>query len=261
MKGMNYNKVKHDVLAGKKVLAAWCQAASNITAEVLAGSGLDMIIIDCEHGPSDFQMLISQLQAMQGYEAVPFVRAPWNDFVQIKKILDTGVYGVLVPYVQTAEEARQAVAAMKYPPQGIRGVAGSTRAAHFGNDSLGYFQKANEEIMTLIAIETQKGIDNLDAILAVEGLDGVFVGPVDLATSLGHLGNPNFQEVQEKIDYVEQKVIKSGKILMALGNDWESARKKFEKGAQIVICMSDTTSLGALARNNVRSFHAYLGEV
>lgn len=257
---MNRNTVKHAVMEGKKVLAGWAQAASNITAEVLASSGLDMIIVDCEHGPSDFRVLLSQLQAMNGYKAVPFARAPWNDFVQIKKILDTGVYGVLVPYVETAEEAKRAVAATKYPPIGVRGVAGSTRAAHFANNSLDYFTRANEEVMALIAIETQKGIDNLDEILKVEGLDGVFVGPVDLATSLGHLGNPNFPDVQEKIDFVERKVLAAGKVLMALANDWEGAQKKFDKGAQIVICMSDTTSLGALARSNVAKFQEYTGK-
>ena len=148
----NHNTVKEKLEKGEKVLAAWCQAASNITTEVLADSGFDMLIIDCEHGPSDYQTLITQLQAMNGYPAVPFVRAPWNDFVQIKKILDTGVYGILVPYVETAAEARAAVAAVKYPPEGIRGVAGSTRAAHFGHDPLAYFTKANSEVMIIIAI-------------------------------------------------------------------------------------------------------------
>lgn len=255
----NYNPVKHGVKKGEKFLAAWCQAASNITAEVIADSGMDVIMIDCEHAPSDYQCLISQLQAMNGYKAVPFARAPWNDFVRIKKILDTGVYGVLVPYVETAEEAKKAVEAVKYPPYGVRGVAGSTRAAHYGNNGLDYFTRANDEVMVFIAIESQKGIDNLDEILKIKDLDGVFVGPVDLATNLGHLGNPNFPDVQQAIEGIEKKVVDSGKVLMALGNDWESAKAKFDRGAQIVICMSDTTSLGALARENVRKFQEYRG--
>ena len=197
---------------------------------------------------------------MNGYKAVPFARAPWNDFVQIKKLLDTGMYGILVPYVETKEEAEKAVAAVKYPPFGVRGVAGSTRAAHFGNNSLGYFTKANDEVMVFIAIESQKGIDNLDGILSVEGLDGVFVGPVDLATNLGHLGNPNFPDVQEAISAVEKKVLDSGKVLMALGGDWEGTKKKLDAGAQIVIAMSDTTSLGSMARENVKKFREYVGE-
>ncbi len=256
----NYNPIKHGIKEGKKFIAAWCQAASNITAEVLADSGMDILMVDCEHAPSGFETLISQEQAMNGYKAVPFARAPWNDFVQIKKLLDTGMYGILVPYVETKEEAEKAVAAVKYPPFGVRGVAGSTRAAHFGNNSLGYFTKANDEVMVFIAIESQKGIDNLDGILSVEGLDGVFVGPVDLATNLGHLGNPNFPDVQEAISAVEKKVLDSGKVLMALGGDWEGTKKKLDAGAQIVIAMSDTTSLGSMARENVKKFREYCGE-
>ncbi len=260
MTDRNYNPVKHGVKEGKRFLAAWCQAASNITAEVMADSGLDILMVDCEHCPSSFETLLSQLQAMNGYRAVPFARAPWNDFVQIKKLLDTGVYGILVPYVETKEEAERAVAAVKYPPFGVRGVAGSTRAAHFGNSSIDYFTRANDEVMVFIAIESQTGIDNLDEILKIEGLDGVFVGPVDLASNLGHLGNPNFDDVQAAISGVEKKVLESGKILMALGSDWEGSKKKLDAGAQIVICMSDTTSLGSLARDNVRKFREYCGE-
>ena len=114
--------------------------------------------------------------------------------------------------------------------------------------------------MVFIAIESQKGIDNLDGILSVEGLDGVFVGPVDLATNLGHLGNPNFPDVQEAISAVEKKVLDSGKVLMALGGDWEGTKKKLDAGAQIVIAMSDTTSLGSMARENVKKFREYCGE-
>ncbi|WP_319416022.1 aldolase/citrate lyase family protein [Marispirochaeta aestuarii] len=254
MKEKNTNPVKDILNDSGKVLAAWAQAASSITAEVLASSGMDIIMVDMEHGPGDFKDLLSQLQAMNGYNATPFVRAPWNDFVQIKRILDTGVYGVLVPYVETADEAQKAVAAVKYPPHGVRGVAGSTRAAHYGNESLEYFKKANREVMIFIAIESKKGYENIDEILAVEELDGVFIGPVDLATNLGYLGNPGNPEVQKIIEEIEEKVIASGKILMGIGNDWSTVQKKFDKGAQIVICMSDTTSLGTLARSYVGKF-------
>jgi 2-dehydro-3-deoxyglucarate aldolase/4-hydroxy-2-oxoheptanedioate aldolase len=221
---------------------------------VLADAGMEAIVIDMEHSPVDLHTLVTQFQAMNGYPAVPFVRAPWNDFVMIKRILDAGAYGIIVPNVETVEEAKTAIAAVKYPLDGVRGVAGSTRAAHYGNDTLSYFTKANELVMLFLMIESPKGMANLDAILALEGYDGIMVGPVDLATNLGYLGNAQAPQAKSALDQVEAKVLASDKYLMALGSDWQAAKAKFEKGAHIVTCMSDTLSLGALARANVKQF-------
>ncbi|QEN09472.1 2,4-dihydroxyhept-2-ene-1,7-dioic acid aldolase [Oceanispirochaeta crateris] len=250
----NQNDVKTKLQNGKKVLGAWAQAGSNITAEVMADSGMDFIIIDMEHSPIDLPVLVTQFQAMNGYPAVPFVRAPWNDFVQIKRILDAGAFGIIIPNVETVEEAKKAISAVKYPMAGIRGVAGSTRAAHYGNDSLSYFVKANEEVMLILMIESPRGIENLDEILKLEGFDGIMVGPVDLATTMGYLGNPEVPEAKQALESIEKKVIASGKYLMALSSDWEGAKNKFAKGAHLVTCMSDTLSLGVLARKNVDRF-------
>ncbi len=254
MQKKNHNSVKAILKSGGKVLAAWAQAASNITTEVFADSGMDMILIDMEHGPGDYRTLITQIQAMNGYPAVPFVRAQWNDTVHIKRILDTGAYGILVPFVETVSEAESAVAAAKYPPLGIRGVAGSTRAAHFGNESSDYFKTADDEVMVFAAIESRKGYENLDTILSVPGLDGIFIGPVDLATNLGYLADPSAPEVQKVIDDIEGRVVASGKVLMALGGNRDSVEAKFERGAGIVLCMSDTVTLGLAARSNVAWF-------
>ena len=187
MKITNDNYVKKLLKEGKKVTAAWAQAASPITAEILGDAGFDAVMIDMEHGPGDIMMLINQINALKGQPAVPFVRAPWNDFVQLKKILDAGVYGVLVPYVNSAEEAEAAVKAVRYPTEGIRGVAGSPKAPHFGNNSMEYMKKANEEIFLMTAVETPEAVANLDELLKVEKLDGIFIGPMDLATSMGIL--------------------------------------------------------------------------
>ena len=250
----NKNIIKEKVLKKEKCLVAWAQAASNITTEILASSGFDAILIDMEHGPGDFKILLSQIQSMNGYPTVPLVRVANNDATIIKKTLDTGAYGILIPYIETAEEAECAVQATKYPPFGIRGLAASTRAANYGNNAPEYFARANDEILVFIAIESIKGIQHLDDILQVKGVDGVFVGPADLATSMGHLGNFNIPEVQEKINYIEQKILDSGKILMSLAMNWEDAERKFNKGASLVLNMSDTTSLGVLAREKINIF-------
>ena len=254
MIGKNHNAVKEKLKQGGKVLAAWAQAASNITTEVLADAGMEAIIVDMEHSPVDMPTLVTQFQAMNGYPAVPIVRVPWNDFVTIKRVLDAGAYGIIVPNIETVEEAKAAIAAVRYPMVGIRGVAGSTRAAHYGNDTLSYFTKANDEVMLILMIESPKGMRNLDEILNLEGYDGIMVGPVDLATNLGYLGNAQDPEAKSALEEIETKVLASDKYLVALGSDWEAAKAKFAKGARMVTCMSDTLALGALARANVQKY-------
>jgi len=260
MKITNDNYVKKLLKEGKKVTAAWAQAASPITAEILGDAGFDAVMIDMEHGPGDIMMLINQINALKGQPAVPFVRAPWNDFVQLKKILDAGVYGVLVPYVNSAEEAEAAVKAVRYPTEGIRGVAGSPKAPHFGNNSMEYMKKANEEIFLMTAVETPEAVANLDELLKVEKLDGIFIGPMDLATSMGHFGNPQHPEVQKAIQEVEAKVFASNKILSTVAGSWEDAKKKYDRGYQLLLLMSDTVTLGKTARALTGSFaDAYPG--
>ncbi|MCF7944156.1 MAG: 2,4-dihydroxyhept-2-ene-1,7-dioic acid aldolase [Spirochaetia bacterium] len=250
----NTNPVKQSLRDGKKVCAAWAQAASNITAEVLADAGFDIVMVDMEHGPGDILTLISQIQAMKGNAAVPFVRAPWNDFVMIKKILDAGAYGLLVPYVNNLEQAKAAVKAVKYPTQGIRGVSGSPRGPHFGNKSLDYMKKANEEIFLMTAIETPEAVANIDELLSVDDIDGIFIGPMDLATSMGHFGNPSHPEVKKTIEKIENKVFSSNKVLATVGGTWDQAIEKYEKGYQILMLMSDTTSLSSFARKLTEDF-------
>jgi 2-keto-3-deoxy-L-rhamnonate aldolase RhmA len=248
------NRVKALLKDGQKTSGAWLQLTSTFSAEIMARAGFDWLIIDLEHAPGDFMNLAAQIQAMGATDCVPFVRAPWNDSVTIKRILDTGVMGVLVPYVNTAEEAKDAVAACKYPPEGVRGVAASPRAAYFGQNSMEYLKSANQEILIMTAVETGEAVDNLDEILAVEGLDGIFIGPMDLATSMGHFGNAAHPEVQEAIAIIEQKTFASGKFLGTVAGNWEQAKVKYEKGYQFLMLMSDSVSLAGLAANTVEKF-------
>ncbi len=248
------NYVKAMLKDGKRMTAAWAQAASNITAEILGEAGYDILMIDHEHAPGTILTLISQIQAIKGHDAVPFVRAPWNDFVQIKRILDAGVYGLLVPYVNSREEAAEAVRAVRYPTGGIRGVAGSPRGQHYGSNSMEYIRAANKEIFLMTAAETDTAVENIEEIVAVEGIDGIFIGPMDLASSMGHLGDPSHPEVQDAIGKIEKAVFASGKVLATVAGTWEDAKKKYEKGYQILLLFSDTVSLGKAAREKVELF-------
>ena len=249
------NRVKRMLQEGKKTAGAWLQIASPITAEIMARAGFDWLLIDMEHGPTDILTLISLLQAMNGTAVTPLVRAPWNDFVVIKRILDAGVCGLLVPYVNTGEEAQAAVRSCRYPPQGIRGVAGSPRAQGYGQNVKAYLERANDEILLLIAVETPLAVENLGDMLSVDGVDGVFVGPMDLATNMGYLGNPGQQRVQDTIAKVEEQVLGAGKVLSTISGSWEQAQYLYEKGYQMVTLMADGVSLAKLASEKIIQFH------
>ena len=247
------NRLKRMLKAGKKTAGAWAQLCSPTSAEILCRAGFDWVLIDMEHSPADLQTLVAQLQAMGAYGVVPVVRAPWNDLVWIKRILDAGAYGVMIPSVNTREQAIAAVQACKYPPLGIRGIAGSPRAAGFGRDTSAYLKRANDEILVILQVETPQAIDNLDAIGKVPGVNALFIGPMDLSTSMGHLGNPAHPEVQAAIATVEAKTKALGMPLGTISAGWEQAKTLYDRGYQLITLLSDVILLSkasaeALAR-------------
>ncbi len=185
---INRNLFKQAMKDRKLQIGLWSSMCSNLSAEIVAHSGFDWILLDTEHSPNELPGLMSQLQALRGGTAMPVVRAAWNDTVLIKRILDIGAQSILLPYVQNAEEAKRAVQAVRYPPNGVRGVAAGSRASNFGRIN-GYLTKADAEICLLVQVETRSALDQIEAIAGVEGVDGVFIGPADLSASLGHLGN------------------------------------------------------------------------
>ena len=254
MIGKNCNPAADALRAGKKVSCAWLQAASPVTAEILAEAGFDVLLVDLEHGPGDIMTLVSQIQAMKGEKAVPFVRAPWNDFVIIKRILDAGAYGLIVPYVSTKQEAEAAVRAAKYPPDGIRGIAGSTRAAHFGCGSLEYFDTANRDVFVFVQAETPESVKNMDEILSVPGIDGIFIGPMDLATTHGYRGKPGTPVMQEIIAGLEKKILAKGKALATVCSDFADAKAKYDRGYSMITLISDTLALAKIAREEAGKF-------
>jgi len=198
-------------LKDKKPQIGMCSSlSSHIVDEILAHAGFDWVLLDTEHSPNELPMVQSQLQAMTGGTATPVVRPAWNDMVLVKRFLDIGAQSLLLPYVQTAEEAQNAVSYTRYPQQGLRGVAGATRAAGYGRTK-DYLKNAHQEICLLLQVETRKAMANLEAIAETEGVDGVFIGPNDLSADLGYLGNWQHPEVWKVMEDASKRIRKAGK--------------------------------------------------
>lgn len=232
------NAFKRALAQGKTQIGLWSSLCSNIGAEIVAESGFDWILLDTEHSPNEIPILVTQLQAMMRGTATPIVRPAWNDAVLIKRILDAGAPALLIPFVQNAEEAKRAVAATRYPPLGIRGVSGSNRAARYGRIK-DYLQKANDEVCVLVQVETRSALEQLEAIASVPGVDGVFIGPADLAASFGHTGNQLHPEVQTAIEDAARRLKKVGKAAGILTPVEEDARRYLSWGYTFVAVGSD----------------------
>jgi 4-hydroxy-2-oxoheptanedioate aldolase len=225
-------------------IGLWSSLCSNMASEIVAGAGFDWILIDTEHAPNEVPGVLAQLQAMSNGTAEPVVRCAWNDAVLIKRILDVGARTLLVPFVQNAEEARRAVAATRYPPRGIRGVAVAPRANRYGRVA-GYHLAAHESTCVLIQVETRKALGEIENIASVEGVDGIFIGPSDLAADFGHLANPRHPEVQAAIADGCARIRAAGMAAGILTGDLEEAARYVESGFTFVAVGSD---IGILAR-------------
>ncbi len=248
------NPVKRMIRAGKKTAGAWAQLCSPIATEILGRGGFDWILVDMEHAPGDVLTLVSQFQALSGTGAVPIVRVPWNDLVWIKRILDAGAYGLMIPYVNTREQAMAAVQACKYPPAGNRGIAGSPRAAGYGRDTASYLKRANDEILVMLQVETPQAIDNLEEIAKVPGVDALFIGPMDLSTSMGHFGNPAHPDVQAAIARVEAAAKRLGMPLGTISGSWEQAKALYDRGYQLITLLSDSVLLSKIGADTMAKF-------
>ena len=232
------NKFRQDLIAGKKLIGCWSSLGSHITTEVLGVAGFDWLLLDAEHSPNDVLSLIPQLMALKDSVSAPVVRPQWNDTVQIKRLLDAGFHNFLVPFVQSAEEARAAVAATRYPPQGVRGLSVSQRNNHYGTVK-DYFKIVNDNIAVMVQIETMVAVNAIEEICAVEGVDGVFIGPGDLSTTMGHMGNPLHPDVQAAMQKVLAGARKFGKPVGILAPAEADARRYLEMGITFVAVGSD----------------------
>ncbi|HEY4374890.1 MAG TPA: HpcH/HpaI aldolase/citrate lyase family protein [Burkholderiales bacterium] len=246
------NQFKRNLAAGKAQIGLWMSSYAHQIVELCAPSGFDWLLLDTEHAPNDPHMVHTQLMAAKGGTAHCVVRPAWNDLVLIKRFLDIGAQTLLLPYVQTAEEAHAAVQATRFPPEGLRGVASSTRAAGYGRIK-NYLKEANKEICVLVQVETRKSLDNLDEICKVDGVDGVFIGPNDLAGGLGHLGDIPHPEVQSAIADAIKRIRALGKAPGILVGEADGQRM-LDLGAQFVAVGADTGLLRVAADNLAAKF-------
>lgn len=232
------NSFKRDLLAGKRLTGCWSSLSNAITTEVLGVAGFDWILLDGEHSPNDVATFIPQLMALKDSASAPVVRPSSNNTVEIKRLLDAGFYNFLIPFVENADEARRAVAATRYPPQGVRGVSVSQRGNRYGTLT-DYFKGINEQICVMVQIESRAGVAAAREIAALDGVDCLFVGPSDLAAGLGQLGNANHPEVQAAIAAVFAAARACGKPAGILAPVEADARRYMEMGATFVGVGSD----------------------
>jgi 2-dehydro-3-deoxyglucarate aldolase len=232
------NRFKQDLVARKKLIGCWCSLANPITTEVLGLAGFDWLLLDAEHSPNDVLSLIPQLMALKDSASAPVVRPPWNEPVIIKRLLDAGFHNFLVPFIETAEQARAAVAATRYPPEGIRGLSVSQRNNRYGTTP-DYFAIINQHIAVMVQIESEAGVNAIDAIAQVDGVDGIFVGPGDLSAALGYIGQPNHPEVQKVIRHLFDRAHAHGKPSGILAPAEADARRYLEWGCSFIAVGSD----------------------
>jgi 4-hydroxy-2-oxoheptanedioate aldolase len=252
---MAENQFKQALKNKQAQIGLWMSLANSYTAELCATAGFDWLLLDGEHAPNDVRGVLEQLQAIAPYRSQPVVRPVSGDPALIKQLLDVGAQTLLVPMVDDAEQARRLVSAMRYPPEGMRGVGSAVaRVSRWGMDS-DYLARANDEVCLLVQAETRQALVNLEEICAVDGVDGVFIGPADLSASLGHRGNPGHPEVQAAIEDAMRRIIASGKAAGTLVSDNRLARRYLELGCSFVAVGLDVRILAT----GVRALRAEFG--
>jgi len=247
------NQFKRALAAHTRQIGFWLNFASPTVTEVCAGAGFDWLLIDMEHSPNELPDVVQNLRACVGGTAEPVVRVPWNEPVMVKRLLDQGARSFLFPFVQSAEEARRAVAATRYPPHGIRGFAGTTRANRYGRIP-DYAKRAAEEICVLVQCETRKAVADIPAIAALDGVDGIFIGPADLAADMGHLADTQHPEVQAAILAAGKAIAGAGKAPGFLSLREDETRRVLAGGFLFVAVHTDVALLARQTEALVRLY-------
>ena len=246
------NLFKRAIKEGQSQVGLWISLGSPVVAELVSHSGFDWALIDMEHSPNDYFSVLSQLQAFEASGTTPLVRPEWNDPVVVKRLLDLGVPGLLFPMIQSVDEAEKAVAATRYPPRGVRGSAGTTRATGYGRIK-DYFSKAEDEIAVLLQLESVSAMEKATEIAAVDGVDGIFFGPADIAADMGKPGQPMDREVWKLIRETSAKLAGMNVPCGTLVLDPQFAAELLNEEFTFVACGLDASLLArssdALAAN------------
>jgi 4-hydroxy-2-oxoheptanedioate aldolase len=250
---MPVNQLKRALRDRRVQVGCWLSLASHASAEICASAGFDWVLVDTEHSPTDVPQVHHQLQAIAAYPVSALVRAYWNDTVLIKRLLDLGVQSLLLPYVQNVDEARRAVAAVRYPPRGVRGVSANSRSNRFGRVK-DYFKHADEEICLMLQVETRAALAQIEQMAAIDGVDVIFIGPQDLAADLGHLGNPGHPDVQAAMSDAIKRIRATGKAPGILAFVESDAKRWIEQGALFVAVTSDQFLLARSTEAVVRGY-------
>ena len=253
------NPFKQAMREQRAQIGLWVGLADAYVAELLATAGFDWLLLDAEHGPNDIRTLLAQLQAVQAYPSHPIVRVPVGDVALIKRVLDIGAQTVLVPMVDTPEQAQQLVRATRYAPEGVRGMGSALARSSRWQAYPQYVHEANQQVCLLVQAETVEAMANLDAIAATPGVDGVFIGPADLSASMGHPGNPGHPDVQAAIHDGITRILRAGKAPGILATTESQAHQWLAAGALFVAVGVDTMLLASAAQNLLARFRADAG--
>lgn len=243
---------------GDKQIGLWITLCSNFVADVTAPAGYDWALVDMEHSPNDYQSVLGQLQAYAASDTTAIVRVEWNDTVAVKRLLDLGAPGILFPMIQSVEEAEQAIAATRYPPRGVRGVAGATRATKFGRIT-DYVARVENETTVLLQLETLAAVEQAEAIATVDGVNGIFFGPGDIAADIGKVGKPMDPEVWALIKPAAQKLIARGIPVGTLVLDPAFASELLNEGFTFVACGTDASLLAKASDHLLATVKSGLG--
>jgi 4-hydroxy-2-oxoheptanedioate aldolase len=249
------NTFKAALKSGERAqIGLWLGLTDPVCAEISAGAGFDWLLIDSEHAPNDVRSMLALLQAVAPYPVHPIVRPVTGDVQLIKQLLDIGAQTLLVPMVESAEQAKLLVAAMRYPPHGIRGVGATLARASQWSRITNYLHQANDQMCLLVQVETRLGLENLDAIAQVDGVDGVFIGPSDLSAALGHLGKPGHADVQKAIEDAIRRIRSAGRAAGILTTDDTLAHHYLSLGCAFVAVGLDGNLLMRATQDLARKF-------
>ncbi len=255
------NRFKNQIKKGHFQFGIWNGLPHSYAAEICAGAGFDFVVIDAEHAPFDVPQIVIQLQAMSRYpDCSPIVRIPNDDPVIMKRLMDAGVQTFIIPMIESAEQAHNMVEAINYPPKGYRGVGTALARAAQWNRVDNYFKLANDEMCLITQIESIKGVEALEYILKIDGVDIVFIGPADLAGSMGYLGQPGHPDVVEKVIYCLSEIIKSGKTAGILTSDDSLIEQYKNIGVKMIGVGLDTILLAKATKTLAENFKPELKE-